>query len=66
MARSLTSVNRLQDLGIECYCRSSEPLKSYPNNPQAAIQIWSVAKNFTANCKELKDWLSRCWRIESQ
>lgn len=56
---------RLQDLDVECFCQSEEPLKAYAKHPQAAIQIWSVAKQFTANRRELIDWLELCWQIKS-
>ena len=56
---------RLKDLEIECSCRSNHPLKAYPNHPQAAIQIWSVTRQFTANRQELIDWLNQCWEIQS-
>ena len=57
---------RLQALEIECFCQANQPLQVYSNNPQAAIQTWSVVKQFTANRQELIDWLDRCWLIKSQ
>ena len=56
---------RLKDLEIPCSCRSNQPLKASPNHPQAAIQIWSVTRQFTANRQELIDWLNQCWQIKS-
>ena len=56
---------RLKALEIECFCRSNQPLQVYPNNPQTAIQLWSVVKQCTAERQELIDWLNQCWQIES-
>lgn len=55
---------RLQDLEIDCSCRSNQPLKTNLSSPQDAIQIWSVAKQFSAKRQELINWLSQCWQIE--
>jgi hypothetical protein len=57
---------RLRDLDVECFCQSNQPLKVSVKHTQAAIQIWSVAKQFTANRQELIDWLNRCWQIRSR
>lgn len=56
---------RLKALNIECTCQTERPLMVYPNSPQDAAQIWSVTKRFSANRRELIDWLDRCWQIES-
>jgi hypothetical protein len=56
---------RLRDLDVECFCQSNQPLKASVKHTQAAIQIWSVAKQFTANRQELIHWLDRCWQIKS-
>jgi hypothetical protein len=57
---------RLQDLDVECFCQSNQPLKASVKHTQAAIQIWSVAKQFTANRHDLVNWLNRCWQIKSR
>lgn len=57
---------RLQDLEIKCFCRSNQPLKVDVDHPQAVIQIWSVAKRFTANRRELIEWLNHCWQTPLQ
>ena len=57
--------HRLQALGIDCLCQANQPLIVESTNPQAAIQIWSVTKQFAANRRELIDWLERCWQIKS-
>ena len=56
---------RLKALEIECSCQSNQPLQVYPNNPQTAIQLWSVVKQCTAERQELIDWLNQCWQIKS-
>ncbi|HHP7231751.1 MAG TPA: Asr1405/Asl0597 family protein [Xenococcaceae cyanobacterium] len=55
---------RLKALEIECYCQLDQPLQVEPSNPQAAIQLWSVAKQYTANRQELIAWLNQCWQIK--
>ena len=57
--------HRLKELEIECSCKSNEPLKVSFQDSQAAIQIWSVAKQCTANRQELINWLHQCWTIKS-
>lgn len=57
---------RLKALDIECTCQTDRPLMVYPNSPQAAVQIWSVTKQFSANRQELIGWLNQCWEIESR
>ena len=52
-------------LEIECSCQTNQPLRAAPSNPQTAIQLWSVIKQFTANRQELIDWLNQCWQLKS-
>ena len=55
---------RLQDLGIECYCRLDEPLRACIDSPQVAAQIWSVSRRVVAKRQELVAWLESCWQIQ--
>lgn len=57
--------HRLKALDIKCFCQTNKPLQADFNNPQTAIQIWSVVKQCTANRQELIDWLNQCWHIKS-
>lgn len=52
---------RLQDLGIPCYCSSDGCLQAEINTPTAALQLWSVVRQLTAKRCELTLWLHRCW-----
>ncbi len=56
---------RLKALEIECSCQTNQPLRAAPSNPQTAIQLWSVVKQFTANRQDLIDWLNQCWQLKS-
>lgn len=56
--------NRLQALEIGCICQTNRPLQVYFNNLYAAVQIWSVAKQFTAERQELINWLEQCWHSD--
>ena len=56
--------HRLQALDIACQCRTNKPLQVKVDDIQTAIQLWSVAKQFTASRRELVCWLNRCWKIK--
>ena len=56
--------HRLQALDIFCQCRTNKPLQVKVDDIHAAIQLWSVAKQFTASRGELVHWLNRCWKIK--
>ena len=55
--------HRLQALDISCQCGTNRPLQVKVDDIHTAIQLWSVAKQFTASRRELVHWLNRCWRI---
>jgi hypothetical protein len=56
--------HRLQALDISCQCGTHQPLLVQIENPQAAIQLWSVVKQCSASRGELIDWLNRCWQMK--
>ncbi|MEM9274709.1 MAG: Asr1405/Asl0597 family protein [Cyanobacteria bacterium P01_F01_bin.143] len=53
---------RLQDLSIKCSLSTGKPLKVEVNDPQTAVQVWSVIKQVSSDRSELIDWLEDCWR----
>ncbi len=55
--------HRLQALDISCQCGTNQPLQVKVDDLQTAIQLWSVAKQFTASRGELVDWLNQCGQI---
>lgn len=57
--------HRLQTLDIPCQCRTNKPLQVKLDGTLAAIQLWSVTKQFTASRQELVHWLNQCWMIKS-
>ncbi len=57
---------RLQELGVSCVCEINQPLMVEVNNPTAAIQIWSVIKQFTASRQDLIENIENSWRIRYQ
>ena len=56
--------HRLQALDISCQCRTNKPLKVKVDDIHTAIQLWSVAKQYTASRQELVHWLNQCWKIK--
>ncbi|HEY9638729.1 MAG TPA: Asr1405/Asl0597 family protein [Coleofasciculaceae cyanobacterium] len=54
---------RLQELSIPCQCGTNQPLSAQINNVTAAIQLWSVVRQFTAPRRELVYGLEACWQI---
>ena len=56
--------HRLQALEIGCQCGANKPLEVQVDDIKTAIQLWSVAKQFTAPRYELVNWLNQCWKIE--
>ncbi|MEA5564027.1 MULTISPECIES: Asr1405/Asl0597 family protein [unclassified Anabaena] len=50
---------RLQELDIPCWCEASQPLKVKISSPVAAIQLWSVIRQFTASRQDLISTLKR-------
>jgi hypothetical protein len=57
---------RLQELDIICVCETNQPLMVEVNNLTAAIQLWSVIKQFTASRQDLIGNLENCWCIRYQ
>ena len=53
---------RLQELGIPCSCTSGQPLQVTVNNPSAAVQLWSVIRQFNEPRYQLAVWLNNCWQ----
>jgi hypothetical protein len=56
---------RLQELGISCQCSTNRPLQVQLDSTKTAIQLWSVARQFSASRQELVDWLECCWQLKS-
>ncbi|ARV61481.1 hypothetical protein BZZ01_25155 [Nostocales cyanobacterium HT-58-2] len=56
---------RLQELDIPCRCETNQPLTVEINNPIAAIQLWSVVRQFTAPRQDLIWTLKKCWRYRN-
>ena len=54
---------RLQELDIDCWCESEQPLQVYLKNTNEANQLESVLKHFTANLYELAQLLQSCWEV---
>lgn len=53
---------RLQELAIPCWCATEQPLKVHIADVTAAIQLWSVLRQFTAPRQDLVRALDRCWQ----
>lgn len=53
---------RLQELDIPCCCETNQPLKVEIGNPSAAIQLWSVMRQFTISRQEQIYILKNCWQ----
>lgn len=54
--------HRLQQLEIPCHCRPHHPLQVQIDTPTAAIQLWSVLQQLTANRQSHIQRLQRCWQ----
>ncbi|MDB9537179.1 hypothetical protein PN451_15305 [Dolichospermum planctonicum CS-1226] len=57
---------RLRELDIICICETNQPLMVEINNPTAAIQLWSVIKQFSASRQDLIENIENSWRIGYQ
>ncbi|RUS97746.1 hypothetical protein DSM107003_16210 [Trichormus variabilis SAG 1403-4b] len=57
---------RLRELDITCGCEINQPLQVEIASTTAAIQLWSVIRQFTASRQELICTLEHCWRIRHQ
>ncbi|GET37282.1 Asr1405/Asl0597 family protein [Microseira wollei] len=55
---------RLQELGIPCWCSSDGYLQAEINTPTAALQLWSVVRQLSAKRREMTFWLHRCWHCK--
>jgi hypothetical protein len=53
---------RLQELDIRCWCETNQPLKVEIGNVTAAIQLWSVIRQFTISRQEMIYTLEDCWQ----
>ena len=53
--------HRLQELNICCWCEANQPLVVEIESAIAAIQIWSVTRQFTSSRQQLISTLERCW-----
>ena len=53
---------RLQELEIPCYCETNQPLRVQIGNATAAIQLWSVMRQFTISRQEMICILEYCWQ----
>ncbi|OUL30646.1 hypothetical protein BV372_21235 [Nostoc sp. T09] len=53
---------RLQQLEIPCRCESNQPLTVEIGNPIAAIQLWSLMRQFTLPRQDLIWSLEKCWQ----
>jgi hypothetical protein len=58
--------HRLQQLNIPCWCETNQPLKVVISSPAAAIQLWSVVRQFTASRQDLISTLEFCWHNLAQ
>ena len=54
---------RFQDLSIQSFISTGEPLKVEISDPQTAVQVWSVIKQVTETRSELVEWLEHCWQM---
>ncbi|MBW4666420.1 MAG: hypothetical protein KME60_02975 [Cyanomargarita calcarea GSE-NOS-MK-12-04C] len=52
---------RLQELGIPSWCESNQPLTVEIVSVVAAIQLWSVIRQFTVSRQEMIWTLKQCW-----
>ncbi|MDF5722125.1 MAG: hypothetical protein PUP91_16880 [Rhizonema sp. PD37] len=53
---------RLQELGIQCWCETNQPLKVEITTTSEAIQLWSVIQQFSASRQDLIRNLEFCWQ----
>nr|WP_250124609.1 Asr1405/Asl0597 family protein [Chroococcidiopsis sp. CCMEE 29] len=53
---------RLQELAIPCWCATNQPLRVHIADVTAAVQLWSVLRQFTTSRQDLVWWLERCWQ----
>jgi hypothetical protein len=53
---------RLQELDIPCWCEANQPLKVEISHPIAAIQLWSLMRQFTLKRQDMIWSLEQCWQ----
>ncbi|MBD2354113.1 hypothetical protein H6G41_05660 [Tolypothrix sp. FACHB-123] len=53
---------RLQELDIPCWCEPNQPLKVEISNSLAAVQLWSLMRQFTLKRQDLVWSLEKCWQ----
>ncbi len=53
---------RLQELDIPCWCDTEQPLTVHIASVTAAVQLWSVLRQFTQSRQDLVWWLKHCWQ----
>ncbi|HBB33157.1 MAG TPA: hypothetical protein DDZ80_12150 [Cyanobacteria bacterium UBA8803] len=56
---------RLQELSIKSRCGTNQPLTAQIDDVAAAIQLWSVVRQFTASRRDLASWLESCWQLRA-
>jgi hypothetical protein len=59
--------SRLQQLGIDCHCRSGQPLQVRIDSACDLMQCWSVCRHSNwdgTTPARLRDWLGQCWAVE--
>ncbi|MEO1799634.1 MAG: Asr1405/Asl0597 family protein [Cyanobacteria bacterium J06629_2] len=54
---------RFQDLAIASSISTGQPLRVEINDPQTAVQVWSVIRQVTGSRSKLIDWLEYCWEM---
>jgi hypothetical protein len=57
---------RLQELGIPCWCQANQALTVEIDNPTTAVQFWSVTRQFTDDREDLIWTLEQSWHSRYQ
>ena len=56
---------RLQELGVQCWCSADGTLSVEVKTVGDAVQLRSVIQQLTGSRNELLDWLNLCWQLET-
>ncbi|MBD2095483.1 hypothetical protein H6F90_09960 [Trichocoleus sp. FACHB-591] len=56
---------RLQELGVQCWCAGDGTLSVEVQTVGEAVQLRSVIQHLTAARTELIDWLDLCWQLKA-
>nr|WP_290223928.1 Asr1405/Asl0597 family protein [Trichocoleus desertorum] len=56
---------RLQELGVQCWCAGDGTLSVEVQTVGDAVQLRSVIQQLTGSRNELIDWLDLCWQLEA-